>query len=170
MNIKFARVLRTALTCQEHRISTQGLTLLELITSLVVVSILSAIALPSFLNFSLRSRHAEAQVNVGSMVRAQQSHYMWKNAFTTNLSELGLGISNSPFYQYTTVQFSGHQTLAGSPVDGVSSIAIPLTDVRGYMGKTWVDADSGGIPEVKTVMCEGDIGATYFMNNRTYCP
>ncbi|MEL6221180.1 MAG: type IV pilin-like G/H family protein [Cyanobacteria bacterium J06626_14] len=170
MTIQLARVLIVASIGKGGRHSQEGLTLLELITSLVIVGILSAIALPSFLNLSLRSRHAEAQINVGSMMRAQQAYYTQSNDFTTNLVELGLGISaDTQFYQYRLVQFSGHQTLAGASVDGVISSAIPLGDVRGYMGKTWVDMDTS-IPEVTSVMCRGDVGASYFMNSRTFCP
>jgi prepilin-type N-terminal cleavage/methylation domain-containing protein len=168
MDIQLVRVLLSAPFNQGHQYSQKGLTLLELITSIVIVGILSAVALPSFLNLSLRSRHAEAQVNVGSMLRAQQSHYTWKNEFTTNLDELGLGIADTPYYRYQLNRFNGHQTLAGTTVDGVTSVAIPTSNVRGYMGKTWLDADTG-VLEVKSVMCEGEIGATFFMRNKTYC-
>lgn len=152
-----------------NRSSEKGVTLLELLVSVVMVGILSAIAAPSLLSFSLRARHAEAQVNVGAILRAQQYYYVTRNEFATTLPSLALGISDSEFYQYKTDSFNDHQTLAGIVVTGTTAIAIPLKDVRGYMGKVWLDGSTGTL-EMQSVICEGDIGDTYFMNDRTYCP
>ncbi|MEM7770197.1 MAG: type IV pilin-like G/H family protein [Cyanobacteria bacterium P01_E01_bin.6] len=169
MNTRFVRFcIHASANRQGKNPSTQGLTLIELITSLVIISILSAIALPSFLNLSLRSRHAEAQVNVASILRAQQAHYTWKNEFARNLDDLQLHISDSQFYAYRTNTFTDHQTLSGERVDGIVAIAVPQAEVRGYMGKSWVEV-SAGTPAVVTILCEGNIGESYFMNHRTYC-
>ena len=168
MNLWFTQALNVPTIFRQKALSEQGFTLLELLVSVVVVGILSAVAVPSFLSFSMRSRHAEAQVNVGSMLRAQQVHFMWNDEFATTLPALDLGISASQHYDYRTHSFTNHQTFNGDQVDGVIAIAVPLTNVRGYMGKVWVDTATG-IPELRSVMCEGDMGASYFMNNQTYC-
>lgn len=168
MNNRFIQVSIQSLRHRQKALPDKGLTLLELLVSVVIVGILSAIAVPSFLSFSTRARHAEAQVTVGSMLRAQQSYYTWKNEFAASLPDLELGISDSQHYRYRVHQFTGHRTLSGDQVDGTTAIAIPLTNLRGYMGKVWVDGSTGAL-EVKSVLCEGDIGATYFMDGRTYC-
>lgn len=168
MNLWFNQLSKSGTVYRHKVLPSQGFTLLELLVSIVVVGILSALAIPSFLSFSMRSRHAEAQLNVGSILRAQQAYFMWNNEFATTLPVLELGILDSRHYEYRTHDFTNHRTLNGDQVDGVIAIAVPLSNVRGYMGKAWIDAATG-LPELKSVMCEGDTGASYFMNNRTYC-
>lgn len=145
-----------------------GLTLLELLVSIVVVSVLSAIALPSFLNFSSRARHSEAKITLSSILRGQQSYYVANGEFSGNIRDLSLGISDSENYRYKTHAFTNHQTLEGVQVSGATAIAEPLTTVRGYMGKVWVDTSLES-PRMGTVLCEGNIGETYFMDGQTYC-
>ncbi len=147
----------------------KGLTLIELLISFGIISILSAIALPSLLNFSSRARHSEAQITVSSILRAQQGYYLVNGDFTRNVASLALGISDSEYYRYKTHPFIDHRTLEGEQVSGATAIAEPLLDFKGYMGKVWAD-NPGGNAQLQSVLCEGDIGETYFMNSRTYCP
>lgn len=51
----------------------EGFTLIELLVVIIIIGILSAIALPSFLNQASRARESEAQTNVGAINRAQQA-------------------------------------------------------------------------------------------------
>lgn len=149
--------------------SYQGLTLLELLVAIAILGILSAVAAPTFLSYSTRARQTEAQTNVGSMLRAQQAYYTWGNSFTDDLAALEIGISNSRYYEYRTHVFTNHFNVNGDRVNGAIAIAVPLADVRGYMGKVWTD-DASGVLELRSVMCEGEIRDAYFMNSRTYCP
>ena len=71
----------------------EGFTLIELLVVIIIIGILSAIALPSFLNQATKARQSEAKNYVGSMNRAQQAYYLENNnAFTTRVVELALGI------------------------------------------------------------------------------
>lgn len=53
----------------------KGFTLIELMIVVAIVAILASIAIPEFLNFQLRSRRAEAFVNLKGMATAQMAHY-----------------------------------------------------------------------------------------------
>ncbi|NEO49408.1 MAG: prepilin-type N-terminal cleavage/methylation domain-containing protein [Moorea sp. SIO4A3] len=74
----------------------EGFTLIELLVVIIIIGILSAIALPSFLNQANKAKQSEAKTYVGSMNRAQQAYYLENNEFVTditNFGELGLGVA-----------------------------------------------------------------------------
>lgn len=72
--------------------SSEGFTLIELLVVIVIVGILSAIALPSFLNQANKAKETESKQYIGSLNRAHQAYFLEKNAFTNDFSLLGLGI------------------------------------------------------------------------------
>jgi len=79
----------------------QGFTLIELLVVIIIIGILSAIALPSFLNQANKAKQSEAKQYVGSMNRAQQARFLEAGELTTNIATLGLGIATATVnYQY----------------------------------------------------------------------
>ncbi|WP_050812994.1 type IV pilin-like G/H family protein [Microcoleus vaginatus] len=59
---------------------------------LMGIGVISAIALPSFLNTTHRPRISEAKQYVSSMNKAQQALFIEKSAFGTSVDALGIGI------------------------------------------------------------------------------
>ncbi|NEQ06708.1 MAG: prepilin-type N-terminal cleavage/methylation domain-containing protein [Moorea sp. SIO4E2] len=82
----------------------EGFTLIELLVVIIIIGILSAIALPSFLNQANKAKQSEAKTYVGSMNRAQQAYYLENDGFVTETSgfgELGLGVAtDTKNYKY----------------------------------------------------------------------
>ncbi|AMA10331.1 type IV pilin-like G/H family protein [Picosynechococcus sp. PCC 73109] len=71
----------------------KGFTLIELLVVIIIIGILSAIALPSFLNQANKARQSEAKQNLGAVNRGQQSYYLERQLFSDNINGLGLGVS-----------------------------------------------------------------------------
>jgi type IV pilus assembly protein PilA len=70
----------------------EGFTLIELLVVIIIIGILSAIALPSFLNQANKGKQSEAKQYTGSMNRAQQAFFLENGSFTSTLNSLGMGI------------------------------------------------------------------------------
>ena len=85
----------------------------------VLLAIISAIALPSFLNQANKARESEAKTYIGSMNRGQQVHFLENKAFSPSSDALGIRVpATTENYSYSIVV---------SP-DGsnVLSVAIPF--------------------------------------------
>ena len=77
----------------------EGFTLIELLVVIIIVGVLAAIALPSFLNQIGKARGSEAKSNLGTINRAQQSYRLENSTFSGALTSLDAQISPK-FYSY----------------------------------------------------------------------
>ncbi|MBS3027686.1 MAG: type IV pilin-like G/H family protein [Dolichospermum sp. DET50] len=70
----------------------EGFTLIELLVVIIIIGILSAIALPSFLNQAAKAKQSEAKTYIGSINRAQQSYRIENTSFAATFPNLQIGI------------------------------------------------------------------------------
>jgi prepilin-type N-terminal cleavage/methylation domain-containing protein len=70
-----------------QRRGTRGFTLIELMIVVAIIGILASIAIPSFLNYQLTAKRAEAFANLSSIAKAQKSYFAEFNAFVPVASE-----------------------------------------------------------------------------------
>ena len=106
----------------------EGFTLIELLVVIIIIGILSAIALPSFLNQAAKAKQTEAKTYVGSVNRAQQAYRIANPAFGSSVESLEIGIPTlTTEYTYTIAQDSIESTeFTATPAD--------VASLRGYAG------------------------------------
>lgn len=133
-----------------------GFTLIELLVVVIIIGILSAIALPSFLNQGNKARQSEAQTYVGSMNRAQQVNFLEEGNFAADLAGLNLGIpAETESYDYDV---QNGVTMTGATGDGVINRAISdQAALRDYAGPVALSGGGNGQEVTSTaVLCEAD--------------
>lgn len=128
----------------------------------IIIGILAAIALPSFLGQANRARVAEAEQYVGSVNRAQQAYYYNNGVFATTLEELEVGIpetTQSYTYGFTTTNANTEAIFSATPRAG---------GFPGFAGRVFRSGNA-----VLTVSCEGEPGQVPVMtgvDNVDECP
>jgi len=164
-----------------------GFTFVELLIVIIVIGILSAIALPSFLNQAKKGRQSEAKVYIGSMNRAHQADYLERGTFTTNLGDLGIGIATETsayIYRITPGVATGSGIVNRAiPSDGSFSNTPDLQSTfSSYLGGVKVGSltATGSAVGTMSVLCEalfppinpgGDLGdVTEPSNLLSYSP
>lgn len=134
----------------------EGFTLIELLVVIIIIGILSAIALPSFLNQAAKGRQTEAKTYVGTLNRTQQGYYAENGSFAPNLSAMSQPVPDSTTnYKYTVV--TAQTTLSGTNAKVVSQ-GVPTTSagaVSGYIGGVFLVSNVGANSEANTsaVLC-----------------
>ena len=126
-----------------------GLTLVELIIVLMIIGILSAIALPSFLGCSNKAKQSEAKQYISSMNRAQQAYFAEKGAFSNSINPLGIGIKT----ETTNYNYSAIATKNAAFSYGVSR----SNNLRSYVGAVFLLPVSQAANDAKTtvsILCE----------------
>ena len=78
----------------------RGFTLIELMIVIAIVSIITAVALPSYSKYTARSKRSEARTALLDMAARQERHYSNNRQYTSSLSDLGLS-SSSETGKYT---------------------------------------------------------------------
>jgi type IV pilus assembly protein PilA len=94
-----------------------GFTLVELLVVIVIIGILTAISIPSFLNQTAKAKQTEAKQNIAVVIRSQQLRYSEQSSFAPTFDELALGnlrgTTNSTatgFYIYDLAAGGGNMT------------------------------------------------------------
>ncbi|MDB9306653.1 type IV pilin-like G/H family protein [Nodularia spumigena CS-591/12] len=110
-----------------------GFTLIELLVVIIIIGILSAIALPSFLNQAAKARQSEAKSFVGAVNRAQQAYRIENTTFGGTYEDLEIGLPTlTENYEYT-LQPAGVDAGVAS---GTAVLATPIdvSALKGFSG------------------------------------
>ena len=153
----------------------QGFTLIELLVVIIIIGILSAIALPSFLNQAKKAKQSEAKTYVGSMNRGQQAFMTENDMFTTSIDAMGIGISTTTAnYTYTATSNAtdGPGGLARST--NSSATVVASSGLKNYGGLVYLK-QIGANSELTSLayLCENNdiavAGTTGITNSGTTC-
>jgi type IV pilus assembly protein PilA len=100
----------------------KGFTLIELLVVIIIVGVLAAIALPSFLNQIGKARGSEAKSNLGTINRSQQAYRLENGTFATAVGTLDAKVSPK-FYSYSAT---------GGANSATATASTTLTDLKVY--------------------------------------
>jgi type IV pilus assembly protein PilA len=141
--------------------SEKGFTLIELLVVIIIIGILAAIALPSFLNQSNKAKQSEAKTYVGTLNKGQQAYYTEKNTFTSVIDNLGVGVKGATVnYNYSTAATT-NATVVTNNFAISKGVPIPVA-LRGYAGRVQLNtiAATSDVNSL-AIMCEENAaGAT----------
>jgi type IV pilus assembly protein PilA len=136
-----AEIIRKRLTGKE-----EGFTLIELLVVIVILGILMAIAVPSYLGFQTRAKKAAAQANIRAALPSIEAYYGDNGTYVgmtvANLQasyDAGLRLSNA-----TTAPFN-----AGGIIS-VSATSFCITDIVGTGNQYYL---AGPAASVTTTAC-----------------
>ena len=88
----------------------RGITLIELMIVVVIISILAAISYPSYREFSARAKRNEAKAALLQIATNQERAYLQNNTFTMNLQTLGF--PTTPIFTTDTGSYNIEVTAA----------------------------------------------------------
>lgn len=129
-----------------------GFTLIEVLVTMIIIGILAAIAIPSFLNQANKARYSEAKTYIGTMSRLQQAYYLEKRTFTDVIGNLNLGV-NTTTANFTYSAISGDVNGNTSPAQLdqiVTNAATPISpNVKAYVAVVGIP----GVVRIDTVFC-----------------
>jgi type IV pilus assembly protein PilA len=126
----------------------EGFTLIELLVVIIIIGILSAIALPSFLSQANKAKQSEAKQYVSSLNKGQQAIYTEASRFSSSIDELGVGIKT----QTTNYTYSCSSNASASLCVGR---AINTDALHSYFGSVYLtETGSGGGKTSRALICE----------------
>jgi len=116
--------IREARKAGTARRGAAGMTLIELLVAMVILAILTAIALPQYSSYVMKSRRADAKTALLDLAARQERFFAVNNAYTNSAANLGYGAS-ATFPLNVMSGSASYYTLAVPTVTAGSSTALP---------------------------------------------
>jgi type IV pilus assembly protein PilA len=143
---------------QTTNTSVAGFTLVELLVVVIIIGILAAISLPSYLSLTSSAKQSEARQTMAAILRAQN---LWidRNSsleYPTSLDQLALGVVRGPTKEDTTSS-SIYKYRIDDAVDTMTSQAEPkFISLKAYAGGIRSFSNTSNLATWYSAICESD--------------
>lgn len=136
----------------------EGFTLIELLVVVIIIGILAAIALPTFLNQTAKAKQSEAKTQISSINTAQTAYRTEKNAFANTFDALALGTLTG---NAVTASTSNYTYTLGPSTDTTSIQATSSdTSLKSYSGGTNRFVNNTSQSVMSSAICEANTPGT----------
>ncbi len=132
--------------------SDKGFTLIELLVVIIIIGILAAIALPTFLNQTAKGKQSEAKNTLSAINKAQVAFRTEAQSFAADIASLSLGLpTQTNNYTYVVASGVDTATVTGQARD---------TSLKAYSGGNtrYIDANSNSA--IGSFLCEANSPGT----------
>jgi type IV pilus assembly protein PilE len=109
--------------------SVRGVSLMELLIVVIILSVLAAVSIPSYRNYVIRTNRTEATAALLNIASNQERFYLQNNTYATNAQ-----LSTAP---------PGGLGIAGTTEGGRYTLSVPAADATGFTARA-VPATGGG--------------------------
>jgi len=143
-----------------HKKNEDGFTLIELLVVIIIIGILAAIALPSFLSQSNKAKQSEAKTYTGALNKGQQAYYTEKGRFGA-FDFLNVGVKQTTTnYAYST-SASTYDNINATNNFAINTAIAQNVALRGYIGRVQLNTvtSTSDITGFAT-LCEANIAGS----------
>jgi type IV pilus assembly protein PilA len=138
--------------------SDEGFTLVELLVVVIIIGILAAISLPSYLSLTSSAKQSEARQTMAAILKAQN---LWIDRYSsldypTSFDQLALGVVKGSTLEDKTSS-SVYEYKIGNGIDSMSSEAQPkFPTLKAYAGGIRSFSNSSNLVTWYSAICESD--------------
>ena len=136
----------------------RGFTLIELVITMVIASILAAIAIPSYNSYIMKSRRTEAKSALLNLASLEERYFSTNNTYTSTPSNLGYPTTatvpfpvGSGYYNISAIAVTNavapvNSTSAGTPATySITALPVATMSQAHDLGCTSFTLTSGGV-------------------------